>query len=228
MEGFRPKFVLSKNSHCRVPIFFLFDSREILCRIDSRFSQLNLSILGTKDGLCSTAAELKEFNFRDIYHDGPLSAENKSRIIAHRNAEIIIPRELDLKGLRFICCRSQAEKETFIDLLPAELVKTWGRRIYVSPNLYRRNWVFIETAMLTNNEAVFMFSPDAEISEPFSAEVIIRGGSGRTRRFRKDGFKALNNVTVPFGENLDGYRIEFKLDGHIAYSGRFDSDEIPF
>jgi hypothetical protein len=230
MEGFRPKYVLSRNSHCRVPIFFLFDSREILCREDSRFSQVNLAILGTKDGLCSTAAELKEFNFRDIYHDGPFSAENRSRIIGHRNAEIVIPRELDLAALRFICCRSQAEKETFIDLLPTELVKVWGGRIYVSPNLYRRNWVFIETAMLTGKEAVFMFSPDAEIPEPFFAEVIVRPRNAKTKTFRKEGFKALKNVTVPFGNDLSVYKIEFKLDGHIAYSGRFDSglDDIPF
>ena len=191
MEGFRPISEISKNSHCRVPIFFLFDSREILCRSDSRFSEVNLSIFGTKDTLRSKASHLKAFNFRDIYHDGPFSSENRARIIAHRNAEIVVPRELDLSALRYIICRSEAEKETLIHLLPPDLIKKWGSRIYVGPNLYRRRWVFIETAMLFKQKADFMFSPDAEISEPFFAEVIIRSGM-RSKTLQNKAFKGLD------------------------------------
>lgn len=71
MEGFRPSTQISKNSHCRVPVFFLFDSREILCRDDSSFSEVNLAAYGTRRQLVTTARDLRKFNFKDIYHDSP-------------------------------------------------------------------------------------------------------------------------------------------------------------
>lgn len=229
MEGFRPKTALSKNSHCRVPVFFLFDSRVVLCRDDSRFSGANLAIIGGKKNLGFTAAEFRNLNFKDIYSVGPIPSDGRSAVVSHRNAEVIIPKELDLKSLRFICCRSRAEKETLLHLLPPNLVADWGSRIYVSPDLYKRKWTFIESVVLDSGNAIFEFSPDTESSGPFEARVTVKSGLNK-KVFSRQDFHGNKKISVIFGEELLKYNIEFLLDDHIAYAGCYDSTvgELPF
>jgi len=201
-----------------------------LCLDNSKFSEANLAIFGQKEKLVSTAKDLKLFNFREIYHDGAFAPEDRSRIVAHRNAEIVVPRELDLSSLRYICCRSRAEKETLLHLLPPRIVEKWGSRIYVKPALYKRNWAFIETVFLDEQNAVFEFSPDARVPEPFDAKISVKRGDVVMQRFRNKTFKASGKAAASFRERLEVYEIEFLLDEHIAYSGRYDrrAEERPF
>lgn len=227
MEGFRPKEAISRNSHCRIPIFFLFDSRTILCSDNARFSDVNLAIHGKSKMLGSTAKDLAALNFKEIYSTGPIPAEGRATTVQHRNAEVVIPAQLDLSALRNICCRSSAEKDTLLYLLPKNLVELWGSRIYVSPNLYKRNWVYIENVSLSSERAIFEFSPDAERAGPFAAELIIRSG-GNIQRLRRDRFLSSGKIVHTFAKPLDTYSIEMYLDGHIAFGGTYDEIDIPF
>lgn len=227
-EGFRPIDAIPEDRHCRIPIFFLFDSKELLCRDDCRFSSINLAIRGSNLKLGSTSADLRNLDFRKIYSDGPISSEGKTEIIKHRNAEVIIPTELDLSALRYICCRSQAEKETLLFLLPQKLIDRWGDRILVRPDIYKRKWVFMESVFLDRKQAIFKFYTEPDISGPFEAKVVL-SYKNQTDRFSRSEFQANGAVTVPFRDSLDVYEVQFLLDNHIAYGGRYDRTiELPF
>jgi hypothetical protein len=229
MEGIRPKSELWKNCHCPVPVFFLFDSYQILSRDDSRFSEVNLAIVGKNQNLCSTVDQLRLFDFRQIFHQGKFSEDSKADIISHRNAEIVIPKELDLSSLKFIYCRTPAEKETLLHRLPPNIVARWGSRIIVasSANLFKRNWAFIETAKLDSKSATFEFSPEAQVAGPFEIRVVCRGKE--TKLYKSDSFYARGKLPIDFKTVLWRYEIEVFLDGHLAYAGKYDeSDDIPF
>lgn len=132
-EGIRPSEVRELGgAHCAIPIFLLFDSYEILSRDDSRFSNGNL---GHKNVVVESSLDfLKNLPFEKVYHDRTIFDEDVREITFHKNAEVLIPDELDLSSLRYIVCRSEAEKETLINLLDEDTRLKWLSKIIYNPN----------------------------------------------------------------------------------------------
>lgn len=229
MEGIRPKSAIWKNSHCPVPVFFLFDSFSILSRDDSLFSEANLAMFGSYNSLARTAEELREFDFKKIFHVGWFSQDSRSEIVSRRNAEIIIPNELDLSALKFVYCRTPAEKETLLHLLPQRVRQTWAPRIIVatSADLFIRDRVFIDKVDLGSKGVTVHFSPEAKTPGPFDLRVVHRAGSIRTHT--RNAFYAVGQLALEFREESWVYDIEVYLDDHLAFASTYDgSDDIPF
>lgn len=227
-EGIRPINEQSLESHCPVPIFFLFDSKKILTKIDCQFAEGNLAKLGIQ-GFRSTAEELASFDFRKIFHQGVFNRTERDNIILSRNAEVVIPNELDLSALKFIVCRSPAEKESLLYLLPKNIVSKWGSKILVDTkaDFYNRNWAFIQTVQLNSKTAIFDFSPDAIATEPFVLTAIRRGYEEKIRR--QENFRANKKLMFEFPRDIWKYEIELKLDDNLAFIGSYDgSNDIPF
>lgn len=224
-EGVRPLNKQMLESHCPVPVFFLFDSKEILTRDDCRFSEGNLAAVGVQ-GLRSTAEELILFDFKKIYHDSP---HNDRTINFHKNAEIVVLNELDLSALKFIVCRSPAERETLLNLLPNDVFNHWSSKIVIDTKVsfFFRKWTYIQTAELTNKYAVFTFSPDTIEPGPFHLKITRR--SNEEKSIEIENFYANERFPIGFIEEYGVYEIEVELDGNLIYSGRFDGyDDIPF
>lgn len=137
VEGIRSKAILAASkfpdAHCPVPVFFLFDASDILTRADSRFSDGNLGAGRAK--LFSTAEELENLPWKSIYHTGSMDISQRDTVVFHRHAEVVVPRQLDLSALRFIYCRSEAERETLLYLLPPELVKRYYNKIVATTRI---------------------------------------------------------------------------------------------
>lgn len=227
-EGIRPKNQQSLESHCPVPIFFLFDAKNLLTRSDCQFAEGNLAKFGMQ-GLCSTAADLRKFDFKKIYHLGSFSRIERDDIVSHRNAEVVINKELDLSALKFIVCRSPAEKESLLHLLPTDVFSKWSSKILIDTkaHLFNRNWVFIQTAQLSSRYAVFDFSPDATAASPFNLVVTVKS-IGKIKQNREN-FSANKKLSLQFPNELSNYEIELKLDDNLAFIGRFDNSvDIPF
>ena len=226
-EGIRPKDRLWEGSHCPVPIFFLFDLPSILTRDDCSFSESNQAKLGFNQ-LFTTAEDLSSFDFGKIFHVDRLSDEEKRDIISHRNAEIIVKKELDLTGLKYIYCRTPAEKETLMHLLTDDLRQSWGSSIQVESgsSLFYREWVFVETALLNETSTTFVFS-DSKASGPFELEV--RCSRAHQQNYVKQDFYASGKLQIGFREPLPQYDIQLTLDGHLAYASSFDGrEDVPF
>lgn len=114
-EGIRPAGDRQLGSHCPIPIALLFDSREVLSRADSQFSDGNLA---AGAALRSKARDLELLPFNLIYHNSAIHpAEDRPKIVFHRHAEVVVPRELPLDSLRAIAARSPAELKTLHTLL---------------------------------------------------------------------------------------------------------------
>lgn len=229
MEGIRPKSEIWKNCHCPVPVFFLFDSLSILTRDDSKFSEVNLAMFGRTPSLVSTAAELREFDFEKIFHVGRFSQDSKGDIISRRNAEIVVPDELELSSLKFIYCRTPAEKETLIHLLTDKVRALWSPKIVVatSADLFIRDRAFVETVDLHSKGINIDFSPEANPAGPFDLKVIHNGENRRVHS--KNNFYARGRYPLSFREESMSYGVEVYLEDHLAFAGAFDStDDIPF
>jgi hypothetical protein len=222
------------DAHCPVPIFFLFDSAEILTRASSRFSD---GCLGSQHArILSTADEFEQLPWKGIYHNSrfnPSSAEGRD-IVFRRNAEVIVPKKADLGALRFIYCRSQAEKETLLHLLTPDLRQQYGRKIVATPRSehYFRRQTFIQTARLNSDSIRLHFSPETQSPGPFHARVQLNTGLGR-RSLENGNF---NLATL--GESLiwvlmlrppvSNYEIRIFLDGYLAYANSHHEADLPF
>jgi ssDNA thymidine ADP-ribosyltransferase DarT-like protein len=107
-EGIRPPTQQYLESHCPVPVFLLFDSVELLTRQETQFSDRSLAKTGTR--AYDSAAAFIKLPFAKIYHNTAFLPDQREDIVACRHAEVIVPRHLDLGALKYVWCRSQAEK----------------------------------------------------------------------------------------------------------------------
>lgn len=224
-EGVRPKNKQWEESHCPVPVFFLFDSKSILTRDDCYYSEGNLATVGIH-GLRSTAKDLASFDFKKIYHDSP---HKNNSITFHKNAEVVIQNELNLSSLKLIVCRTPAEKDTLLNLLPTNVFRYWASRIIIDTkaNFFFRQWTFVQKVELTTKYATIDFSPDTKAASPFLLTIKLK--NNKENVFEVKEFCADDRIVFRFSEELFIYDIEVELDNNLVYYGRFDSyDDIPF
>ena len=165
-----------------------------------------------------------------------LDKSDKKSIIFHRHAEVIVPGELDLSSLKYIICRSQAEYETLIHLLPQQTRLEWRNKIFVDSRalLFFCEWVFIRKASLSSSSINLHFDQSSQESyaSPFNARLeIIEVKTNKKYIWEQKDFKAretlefnLSNLDCP-----DHYEVSFFLDDNLAYRNTYiDQQEILF
>jgi len=234
-EGIYSQATLSKSkfpeAHCPVPIFFLFDSAQVLAYNDCQFSDGNLA--SPQAQLFSTAEDLERLPWNKIYHTGWIdySHPENADIVFRRHAEVIIPHKLDLSALRYIYCRSDAERETLLYLLPHSLQSQYQNKVYASTrsDLFYRQQTFIEMARLSSKVANFQFSPETQSPGPFHLRVELTG-SFEQRSFDAEIFmlKRPYVLEVPLPPSSGSYTIYIYLDDHLAYANTFEEIEVLF
>jgi hypothetical protein len=230
VEGVKSTATLAQSrfpdAHCPVPVFILFDSAQLLSRSDCWFSDGNLG--SSKAERLSTAADLAALPWDRIYHVGQFDPQ-KEDITFRRSAEVAIEGTLDLDSLGYIYCRSEAEKETLLHLLPPDVRRKYRNRIVATSraNLFFRRHTFVENARLFANRAEFDFLPETASPGPFRIVVKVLVDS-RAHVWKRTDFVANCNLAVPFSRSLETYDIEVKLDGHLVYANKFEEISVPF
>lgn len=216
------------DAHCPVPIFFLFSSSEVLSKKHVEFSNGNLGAMGVQR--YETGRELMALPWKKIYHHSGSFGVDKSSIIFHRNAEVIVPNKLNLDTLRLIYCRSDAEKETLLHLLDSDLRDKYGSIITASTRriLFNRRHTFIENVRLSTSRASFQFSPDTESPGPFNIRVsILDLDQDEIHRYKSsERTTGVLNVKIP--NLIPNYEVRLFLDDHLVYANIFEEIEIPF
>jgi hypothetical protein len=165
-----------------------------------------------------------------------LNESDKKSIIFHRHAEVIVPEVLDLSSLKYIICRSQAEFETLIQLLPEQKRLDWIDRIYIDTRslFFFYEWVFISKASLSSSSINLHFNPSSQelYSSPFNARLeIIEVKTNKKYIWEQKDFRAretlefdLTNLEYP-----DHYEVSFFLDDNFAYGNTYiEQPEILF
>lgn len=226
-EGFRPGDRRHLGgAHCPVPIYLLFDFESVICREDARFSFGSLARRNAE--VFSGAAEFEHMPFELIYHDSRFEADERNQIIFHRQAEVIVPQRMDIQALRLIWCRSQAEYETLRHELPPELWEQWKGRVTarMDYNLFNREWVYVESAWLGEDQAIFRFNPPRSVMDIglFDLRVeVIEAVTEKAYWWHQDDMGIGRQMTVDLSEVdiAQGYRLRLYIDGYLAYSGRY-------
>ncbi len=231
VEGIRPTSQLRYGgAHCPVPVVFLFDSREILTRRDTRFSDGNLAAGGDAYG---DSCAFGRIPFKQIYHSSPLSEPERRTIKVRRNAEVIVPDPLNLSGLLRIATRSVAEYETLRSLLSYREWRFWANRVEtgVRSGLHLGRWTYLEQVVMTTDRITLWFNPDTEEPGPFLLDCRVLDSSTRkTYTLTKPDFTAKQPLVMNL-QNLSDpseYRLTVKLDGHLAYLGWHIESSLPF
>ena len=232
-EGFRPLSMQPLGSHCPIPVYLIFDALSVLSRSDCEFTDGNLAAGATPEHKIAT---LKQMPFQFIYHDSWFDQSNKSTIIYHRNAEVLIPQQLDLQPVRMILCRSQAEYQTLLHLLPISVRNRWANKIGVVPglHLFHNKWSFVQQVDLSNSAILFRFNPNTVTPGPFDASVAITecpmSVKSQCYTWHNNQLHALEPLQLSLANirNPNDYSISLLLDDHLAYEGRYEHDELPF
>lgn len=231
-EGFRPKNQRTLGgAHCPVPIFFLFESLPILSMKESKFSTGNLA---ANYPVYNTGRDFEEMPFNYIYHEGSFDRYTESYITSHRQAEVIVPNYCTLDHLRLIVCRSSAERETLIDLLPYDTYQKFRHKIVVDTrlNLFNSDWMYIDRVTMTKEEIVFSFNQGSRVVSPFKAYFeIIENKTNRLSVWGDDNFLKKPNFTMSITNlnHTEDYKIKFYLEDELAYSNSYlDDDLLPF
>ena len=226
-EGFKPRGRWGMNSHCPVPVYLLFDSIMVLSRADSLFTDGNAAASGVRPS--ANVDDLREIPFQRVYHNERFEPNERDEIARHRNAEVLVPQRLGLEGLRAIICRNQAEYETLLHLLPSGIRSRWVTWIKVQPELFFRQWTFVEQVEMTNRRVVFRFNKDSKTPGPFDAQIEMGVGSQPIlRRFPR--FMANNTLDLDLSDLQDptDYSVRLTLDDQLAFANRYQEDRLPF
>ena len=234
-EGVKSSHTLSNSrfpdAHCPVPVFFLFDAAEVLSREDSWFSDRGLASRNYQ--IMSTAQDLANLDWRKIYHTGSIDIRRpeESDIISRRMAEVIIPDRLDLESLKWIYCRSEAEKDTLLHLLTDALRPLYETKIVATTrsDLYFRQHTYLESVRMESKAAYLSFSPDTQSPGPFRFQVIIRSNNDTRRNAKEDVFLQKGKFRGKINTGFNEYELEIRLDRHMVYRNRYiEVDDIPF
>ena len=231
-EGFRPRGQWALNSHCPVPICLLFDSIAVLSRADSLFTDGNVGAGAQPSGIVD---DLQGIPFRLVYHDTWFEPDERGKIVYHRNAEVLVPQRLGLDCLRAIICRSQAEYETLLYLLPPGIHSRWVDQISVRQNLnlFNNRWTFVEQVDMSNERVAFRFNRSTTTPGPFVAYVEIfepLADGPKKYTWQDNEYQAKDALSLNLRTLTDpsDYSVRLTLDGQLAFANRYQEDRLPF
>ena len=227
-EGFRPKEAWEYGAHCPVPVYLLFDASSVLSRADCLFTDGNVASGSTPVG---GVRELEELPFKFIYHDTWFDPSDRQFFVYHRNAEVLVPKQLGLEDVREVNCRSQAEYETLLHLLPPDVRSRWVRKIGVRPdrNLFHNSWTFVQQAEMNGNGLLFRFNEATKTPGPFGATVEI-ATPALTGKWHSAEFRADKPLRLGMGHlgNSASYDVRLFLDQQLAFAGHYQEMTLPF
>jgi len=233
-EGIRPIGDRVRDAHCPIPISFVFDSRAVLSRANTSFSDGSLA-RRRPDGeatIGTTAVFLRSIPFDQVYHDGAI-LEDKDQIIFRRQAEVIVPNELPLSGyLRTVFTRSPAELETLIEMLGRDSSETLTHirhliRVNTKNPLFHRYWTFVERATIHGSTLRLEFNPSTLTPGPFSLllSILPLGSEAPMSTFSDSAFMAhgIVSFSLPQTGSHEPFRVRVMLDGCLAFERAFDA-----
>jgi hypothetical protein len=224
-EGIRPLAERGLDgAHCPVPVFFGFDLVETIGLPGVLFSNGNMAKASVEYG--DSATLFSQIPFDLVYHEGPIDDSLRQRnIVFHRHAEVLAPRSLGLSTLRWIGCRSHAERESLLMLLGLERSK-WEHMIGVGERLFLRRGAFVESASLDGSNVMqfAMHVPSGWVlCVRFEA---IAAGSGKTWRWQSDAW-----APTQLALNLRGMEpgtVRLFIEDCLAYTGWAQPADDPF
>lgn len=218
------------TGHCPMPVFFLFDLVDLICRDDVCFSRGTMA--SVRHGYSDRREYFRSIPFADVYHDeglGIIETVRKRDIIQARQAEVLVPRRLPLGSeLKAICCRSQAERVTLLNGLSREARQKWRKRIRTGVDgLFFRFHPYVLSVSGTDRHTVAAEFGRSSLQE---LEVEFEFVSEDGRRYRSDAplpartDRKLYRLPRPESAGL----LKLSVEGCLAFRGHVILEDLPF
>jgi hypothetical protein len=231
-EGIRAPKDIKLNAHCPVPVFFCFDSLDILSGDSTQFSNGNMAANGVEFN--DSCDFFNRIPFQYVYHNRAIwSDEPKSEIVFHRNAEVLIPNELPLdNNLKFIACRSEPERQTLLKLLSQSERSRWAPKIRLSVDgIFERKWTYIEAINANDDLIIIKFNPNTKSPGPFQLSFKYEESPHKDINWVDDNFNLINYENE-LRLKITSFKPSFgtvtiSMDKALAYQGT-QYFEIPF
>lgn len=227
-EGIRPLAQRELGAHCPVPIYFCFDAFTVLSQDNTKFSDGNMGT--SRVQYSDTRDFFLSIPYERVFHNRWFPPEERDEIVFRRNAEVLVPDRLPLEpALKFIACRSMAERQTLLHLLPVGLASRWLPRIRLGePGLFFRQWTYVEEIVAVDERVIFRFNPDTKTPGPFEVTFSYQeDGTETVRTWRGEK----NNLNASLSFRLSKARwgtATLSLDDSLAFAGLLLFEEIPF
>ena len=227
-EGIRPRTALELGSHCPVPIYFCFDAFELLTQDRVEFSNGNMASARVEH----SGARDFFFNipFQYVFHNGAFPPDERDEIVFRRNAEVLVPGQLKLTPcLRFVACRSEAERQTLLHLLPLKVTEKWKDIIRLGEQgFFERRWTHVEEVVVFNREITFRFNPNTQTPGPFDVKVEYSEQGISSPKIWQKTIERLNGSLRIRPPNATWGEIRLYLDNALAFSDNVFFEDIPF
>lgn len=228
-EGIRPLHQRdSGGAHCPIPVFFCFDALDVLSLDSVEYSNGNIA---SNDAIKGRDRDFFfSIPFQHVFHDGAFSRDLRDTIVFHRHAEVLVPSMLSLRPyLKFIACRSTAERQTLLHLLPENIRHAWSPFIRISDvGLFERKWTFIEEVVVIDETVVYRFNPNSTTPEPFTVRMEYQEDGDTTatewhgNNIKLNGTRRVRIVGASRG------KVRLYLDNALAFADTIIFDDVPF
>jgi ssDNA thymidine ADP-ribosyltransferase, DarT len=206
-------------AHAPVLVMFALEARSILTMPTTRFSDINMQRDEARDG--ETDAFFGTIDFNKVYHEGGFGGD--ASIANHRAAEVLCHSPLSLTDhLKWIVCRSEAERETLIHMAGAA-GRALRPKIVTSDDgkVFEKRYAFVEKVYASPEGISFHLSPRYDAA-PLNVRVEVHDDEGDlvfdqtygrlpARSDNGGGWIAKVNLN-------DGvHRVQIHIDEHLAY-----------
>lgn len=231
-EGIKPRSKINNNAHCPVPVFLLFDFVKLLALPETRFSSGSIAAVNAK--IYDDITDLEKLEFDNIYNRAPLPSDNsKGHIMYCRHAEVLVPDELVIENfLKYICVRSEAERETLLSLMNEDAQACYGAKIkvFTKDGIFYRDRLYVNKVTLSGQLlTIELANAKKNLFDLKTQYTVIDSGLTRTSTHLQMATPTplKFSFSVPIGPN----GIEFSLffDENLVYKGHLLHDtDVPF
>ncbi len=215
--------------HAPILVMFALDARSILSLPLVRFSDINMQVDAANDG--DNDEFFATIDFEKVYHEGPWIDPS---IKDHRGAEVLCPSPLAINDhLRWIICRSEAERQTLIwHTGPA--IRPYRDRIRTSDDLrvFEKTFAFADRVSASNEGVIFRLNPRKD-GQRLKVQVLVTNQQDQARLDvtypELAAFSDTGASWIARRRLADGfYPVSVFIDDHLAYRNDHYVGEVLF
>lgn len=233
VEGIRKSgecYLNDASNHVPVLYMFLFSAESVLTLDGTQFSNGNMQSPQTE--YAGTDEFFDSIQFKKVFHEGRFDPSEKDAITKARCAEVLTASPLPLsEHLKFILCRSEAERHTLLNAYPnAGAALKLRIRTVTEVGIFHSQYTYVTGVDLLSNSCLIQFAPRRD-GKPVECELLIKDVNGHVaRRLPVQLIDSSKRLRVTFGTplNTGTFLVEINLEGHLAYRNSHLLDDLPF
>lgn len=233
VEGIRKEnecYLGNSSTHVPILYMFLFSAETVLSLDGTQFSNGNMQSPQT---VFSDSEEFfDKIPFNKVFHEGSFDHNEKDAILKARCAEVLARSPLSLnKHLKFVLCRSDAERHTLLESYPKANAALKARiRTFTEVGIFQSQYTYIKGVDLLQNSCLIQFSPRRDGKAVECELKLIDSYGDVIRHLPKKLIDPSKRLRINFTNslNMGNFKIEIYLEGHLAYRNTHLLDDLPF